>query len=71
MNIFWRRCWRTRTGRETLIEASASLRLQIGHREGDRAVDPHLWLDPNNVIVYVENIRDGLTQFRSGRGRDL
>ena len=29
-----------------------------GHQEGD----PHLWLDPNNVIQYVENIRDGLTQ---------
>ncbi len=29
-----------------------------GHPEGD----PHLWLDPNNVIQYVENIRDGLTQ---------
>ena len=29
-----------------------------GHPEGD----PHLWLDPNNVIHYVENIRDGLTQ---------
>ncbi len=22
--------------------------------------DPHFWLDPNNVIRYVENIRDGL-----------
>lgn len=26
------------------------------HREGD----PHFWLDPNLVIKYVENIRDGL-----------
>lgn len=24
--------------------------------------DPHLWLNPNNVIRYVENIRDGLAQ---------
>ncbi len=24
--------------------------------------DPHMWMDPNNVIHYVENIRDGLTQ---------
>ena len=28
------------------------------HHEGD----PHFWLDPNNVIRYVENIRDGLSQ---------
>lgn len=28
------------------------------HPEGD----PHFWLDPNYVIKYVENIRDGLTQ---------
>jgi ABC-type Zn uptake system ZnuABC Zn-binding protein ZnuA len=26
------------------------------HREGD----PHFWLDPLNVVKYVENIRDGL-----------
>ena len=26
------------------------------------AGDPHMWLDPNLVITYVENIRDGLTQ---------
>jgi len=24
--------------------------------------DPHMWLDPNNVIHYVENIRDGLSK---------
>jgi len=24
--------------------------------------DPHFWMDPNNVIRYVENIRDGLIQ---------
>jgi ABC-type Zn uptake system ZnuABC Zn-binding protein ZnuA len=28
------------------------------HHEGD----PHFWLDPNNVIHYVENIRDGLSR---------
>ncbi len=26
------------------------------------AGDPHMWLDPNLVIAYVENIRDGLSQ---------
>ena len=29
------------------------------HEEGD----PHMWVDPNLVITYVENIRAGLTQF--------
>ncbi len=28
------------------------------HPEGD----PHFWMDPNNVVRYVENIRDGLIQ---------
>jgi ABC-type Zn uptake system ZnuABC Zn-binding protein ZnuA len=27
------------------------------------AGDPHLWLDPNLVMTYVENIREGLTHF--------
>lgn len=26
-------------------------------------MDPHVWLDPNNIIVCVENIREGLTHF--------
>lgn len=26
------------------------------------AGDPHMWLDPNLVVTYVENIRDGLIQ---------
>jgi ABC-type Zn uptake system ZnuABC Zn-binding protein ZnuA len=32
--------------------------------EGDvhEAGDPHLWLNPNLVVTYVENIRDGLTK---------
>ena len=46
-------------GKENLIEASTSSRLL----SDDRGTDPHLWLDPNNVIVYVDNIREGLTQF--------
>jgi len=49
-------------GKRTLIEASTSLNLRFEAGDGN-AVDPHLWLDPNNMIVYVENIRDGLVQF--------
>jgi zinc/manganese transport system substrate-binding protein len=29
---------------------------------GQTAADPHLWMDPLNVIHYVENIRDGLSK---------
>jgi ABC-type Zn uptake system ZnuABC Zn-binding protein ZnuA len=44
---------------ENVIEASKGARL-LSDEQGN---DPHLWLDPNNVIVYVDNIREGLTQF--------
>ena len=49
-------------GERTVIEASAGLRLREDAAR-ELGVDPHFWLDPNNVIVYVENIRDGLSQF--------
>ena len=49
-------------GERTLIEASAGLRLRTD-AESEHGVDPHLWLDPNNVIAYVENIREGLIHF--------
>jgi len=48
--------------KKELIEASTGLRF-LTDSENDQEVDPHLWLDPNNVIVYVENIREGLAQF--------
>lgn len=43
-------------GHARVIVASAGL------AEEDEGVDPHFWLDPNLVIRYVENIRDGLSQ---------
>lgn len=49
-------------GKRPVIEASAGLRLITDEKDG-AGVDPHLWLDPRNVITYVENIRDGLTEF--------
>ena len=53
-------------GQHHRIEASAGLtarRLHEGEMAGpDHVGDPHFWLDPNNVIKYVENIRDGLSQ---------
>lgn len=50
------------SGKPTLIEASASLN-PVAEGTTDQGADPHLWLDPHNMIVYVENIRDGLSQY--------
>jgi len=49
-------------GERQIIEASAGLSPRTD-AESEHGVDPHLWLDPNNVIAYVENIREGLTHF--------
>jgi ABC-type Zn uptake system ZnuABC Zn-binding protein ZnuA len=53
-------------GQRTVIEAAAELasrQLRAGEiADPDHAGDPHFWLDPNNVIKYVENIRDGLSK---------
>jgi ABC-type Zn uptake system ZnuABC Zn-binding protein ZnuA len=53
-------------GSQRVIEASAGLtsRQPTANEiiDPDHAGDPHFWLDPNNVIQYVNNIRDGLTQ---------
>jgi ABC-type Zn uptake system ZnuABC Zn-binding protein ZnuA len=35
---------------------------EAGEGHEHEAGDPHMWLDPNLVITYVENIRDGLIQ---------
>lgn len=63
---------RNARGQRLVIEASAGLTSRTA-REGEapatdadaghhHEVDPHFWLDPNNVIKYVENIRDGLSR---------
>ncbi len=44
-------------GQRQVIEASAGL----ASRDPSQTVDPHFWLDPTNVVRYVENIRDGLS----------
>jgi ABC-type Zn uptake system ZnuABC Zn-binding protein ZnuA len=53
-------------GKRVVIEASAGLTSRTPTaneiRDPDHQGDPHFWLDPNNVIQYVENIRDGLIQ---------
>lgn len=61
------------TGKNLIINASTGLTSRISNNEqhieteneeGNHPLegDPHFWLDPNNVIVYVKNIRDGLIQ---------
>jgi ABC-type Zn uptake system ZnuABC Zn-binding protein ZnuA len=52
----------TADGERPVIDASAGLRL-LTDTQNEGGIDPHLWLDPNNVISYVENIREGLAQF--------
>ena len=49
-------------GKQLIISASTGLAPRPDpsgeHPEGD----PHFWLDPNEVVKYVENIRDGLSK---------
>lgn len=45
-------------GEATIVEAAAG----VHPREAAGAIDPHMWLDPNNMIVYAENIREALIQ---------
>ncbi len=53
-------------GKRLVVEASKTLtsrKPSVGEPvDADNPVDPHFWLDPNNVVKYVENIRDGLSQ---------
>ena len=44
---------------ENVIDVSTGLRLL----SDEQGTDPHVWLDPNNVIVYVDHIREGLARF--------
>jgi len=49
-------------GRTLEIQASAGLAPLPDPSGQNPEGDPHFWLDPNNVIKYSENIRDGLSQ---------
>jgi ABC-type Zn uptake system ZnuABC Zn-binding protein ZnuA len=46
---------------KNIVEASASITPRES-TSNEHGVDPHMWLDPNLVITYVENIRAALTQ---------
>jgi ABC-type Zn uptake system ZnuABC Zn-binding protein ZnuA len=45
-------------GETRVVEASTG----IHPREAAGSVDPHMWLDPNNMAVYAENIQEALTR---------
>jgi ABC-type Zn uptake system ZnuABC Zn-binding protein ZnuA len=69
---FQQRLLKNAGGERLIIEASKGLTSRNA-REGEVAEtdahdrgDPHFWLDPNNVIHYVDNIRDGLSQADPG-----
>jgi ABC-type Zn uptake system ZnuABC Zn-binding protein ZnuA len=49
-------------GERLIITASAGLTPRPDPSGEHPQGDPHFWLDPNNVIQYVENIRDGFSQ---------
>lgn len=44
-----------------IIEACDGLTPRQTTNNDRHDIDPHFWLDPNHVIHYVENIRDGLS----------
>jgi len=48
-------------GERLIIEATTGLRPEED-AGNEHEVDPHMWLDPNLVVTYVENIRDGLIE---------
>ena len=47
---------------QLIIKASEGLTPQPDPSGDNSGGDPHFWLDPNNVIKNVENIRDGLSK---------
>lgn len=53
-------------GHRPVIEASAGLTgrkpTETEILDPDHKIDPHFWLDPNHVVKYVENIREGLSK---------
>jgi ABC-type Zn uptake system ZnuABC Zn-binding protein ZnuA len=49
-------------GERLIVTASEGLDANLMEEDGAQVGDPHMWLDPNLVVTYVGNIRDGLIQ---------
>jgi ABC-type Zn uptake system ZnuABC Zn-binding protein ZnuA len=49
-------------GHQLVIQASTGLESIPDPSGQNPEGDPHFWLDPNNVVKYVGNIRDGFSQ---------
>lgn len=49
-------------GERLIVTASDGLQPNQLEENGVQVSDPHMWLDPNRVVEYVKNIRDGLAQ---------
>ncbi len=66
LEMFLERLITTAGGQHRVIDASAGLQSrEVDEHESEtheHESDPHFWLDPNLVITYVENIRDGLSE---------
>ena len=72
-------------GNSLVVEAAEGLEMRETEHEGEEHAeeaeseehdehhhegDPHFWLDPNKVVKYVENIRDGLSK-ADPAGKDI
>lgn len=57
---FLQSLWDNAGGEAALIEASEGI---VPEEDAQHGPDPHMWLDPNLVLMYVENIRVALTHF--------
>ena len=57
---FLQSLWENTDAEKTLIEASSGI---DPREDAQHGLDPHMWLNPNLILTYVENIREALTHF--------
>ena len=55
---FLQSLWENTDAEKTLIEASSGI---DPREDAQHGLDPHMWLNPNLILTYVENIREALT----------